>query len=234
MWYTIITRKECLALSSARRICLQLGFGSGARWLCYHLFIFFFFCWKHFEINFIFRSAFYLEFICSGGGGGMAPVAPLGYVTDGRCMETGASSSENDWQGSNVNFHNFKAILTMQRHRHNVKVSKLLVGLRPYQAYTKRHPCMERIGFEISHIAENVPWPPPLSRYVPACRCPKFVTNRSENKRVISCVTFISITIFHSIFIPNNGSPLNWAPPLLWFVKNRIVCMHVCMYACMY
>ena len=28
----------------------------------------------------------------------------------------------------------------MQRHRHNVKVSKLLVGLRPYQAYTKRHP----------------------------------------------------------------------------------------------
>ena len=30
----------------------------------------------------------------------------------------------------------------MQRHRHNVKVSKLLVGLRPYQAYTKRHPCV--------------------------------------------------------------------------------------------
>ena len=29
----------------------------------------------------------------------------------------------------------------MQRHRHNVKVSKLLVGLRPYRAYTKRHPC---------------------------------------------------------------------------------------------
>ena len=43
--------------------------------------------------------------------------------------------------GLYVNFRNFKAILNMQRHRHNVKIYKLLVGLGPYQAYTKCHPC---------------------------------------------------------------------------------------------
>ena len=37
-------------------------------------------------------------------------------------------------------FCNFKAIITKQRHGHNVKISKLLVELGTYQAYTKRHP----------------------------------------------------------------------------------------------
>ena len=44
----------------------------------------------------------------------------------------------------------------MQRHRHNVKVSKLLVGLRPYQAYTKRHPCAVTSHREILYGPLNV------------------------------------------------------------------------------
>ena len=55
-----------------------------------------------------------------------------------------ATFSENYWYGSNVNFRNFKAILTMQRHRHNVKVSKLLVWLRPCQTLYKTTPIMMR------------------------------------------------------------------------------------------
>ena len=39
----------------------------------------------------------------------------------------------------NVNFRNIKAILNMQRHWRNFKVLELLVGLGPYQAYTKRY-----------------------------------------------------------------------------------------------
>ena len=40
----------------------------------------------------------------------------------------------------------------MQRHRHNVKVSKLLVGLRPYQAYTKRHTMLLRADCKLCHL----------------------------------------------------------------------------------
>ena len=46
----------------------------------------------------------------------------------------------------------------MQRHRHNVKVSKLLVGLRPYQAYTKRHPWASWCGPQWPQMARNPPW----------------------------------------------------------------------------
>ena len=67
----------------------------------------------------------------------------------------------------------------MQRHRHNVKVSKLLVGLRPYQAYTKRHPCFTRLALRdpLSHPSRPVPPPPPhpltVVCYVMSRECPQ-------------------------------------------------------------
>ena len=45
----------------------------------------------------------------------------------------------------------------MQRHRHNVKVLKLLVGLRPYQGYTKRHPCHQHLsGYTEAQINNRI------------------------------------------------------------------------------